>query len=59
MLKIKTARAIPLKSRLTTPYLWSHGVVDAFPNVLVELNTMSRAIFESATGMMFIIGVAT
>jgi L-alanine-DL-glutamate epimerase-like enolase superfamily enzyme len=38
-MKIKSIKAIPIRIPLLTPYVWSHGDVKTFQNVLVEVQT--------------------
>lgn len=38
-LKIKSIRAATVRIPLSTPYVWAHGIVDGFPNVIVEVTS--------------------
>lgn len=38
-MKIDRIKAIPVEIPLSTNYVWSHGIVDAFRNVIVEVST--------------------
>lgn len=38
-MKIKSIKATPIRIPLSTPYVWSHGIVEAFPNVFVTVQT--------------------